>query len=86
MAKGSWAATAADSVLVAADTYRGSIELQHTAGSPVFIGFGEAGVVGQGIKFAVTSPYYLINDHRARMAIHGICDTGLTASGGYQTA
>ena len=86
MAKGAWSATATDSVLVAADDNRAVVVLQHTAGDDVWLGFGEAAVVGQGIKMGAAGTYLQITDHRAMLAIHGKCDTAKTASGGYQTA
>ncbi len=85
MTKGSWAATDADSVIVAADTYRGEIAIQHLSGDAMYIAFGEAAVVGEGILISSTAAFIRISDHRARLAIHAICDTGESASGGYQT-
>jgi hypothetical protein len=86
MSKGTFSATAADSIVIAADEYRGEINLQHASGNAVYLGFGEAAVVGQGIFLSSAAAFLQINDHRARMAIHMKCDTGHTATGGYQTA
>jgi hypothetical protein len=85
MSKGAWNATEVDSVLVAADEFRGEVALQNNSTENVWLGFGEAGVVNQGLILAPNG-YFVVNDHRAALAIHGICDTGKTASGGYQTA
>jgi hypothetical protein len=86
MSKGAFSATAADSIVIAADEYRGEINLQHASGDPVYLGFGEAAVVGQGLFLSSAAAFLQISDHRARMAIHMKCDTGKTATGGYQTA
>jgi len=86
MSKGSWSATAVDSTVLDADTYRAEIALQHWSGDEVYLGFGEAAVVGEGIRLSSGAAYIQISDHRARLAIHMICDTAKTASGGYQTA
>ena len=88
MSKGAWAATAADSILLAADGSRQSIEIQFFSGDAVFLGFGEAGTVDEGIKLFSDAPYYRIppGDYRASLAIHGICDGAGTAAGGYVTS
>ena len=83
--KDSIAVTATDAEIISADEYRGGVEIQHTGGSPMWLGFGEAAEVGKGLQLSSAAPYYMIADHRARMAIHAVCDTGNTATGGYQT-
>jgi len=85
-AKGAWSASQVNAVILAADPNRAEVILQHTAGYPVYLGFGETAVVGEGIRLSETGAYLQITDARARMAIYMICDTGQTASGGYQTA
>jgi hypothetical protein len=85
MAKGSWAATDASSIIVAADGYRGEITVQCTANGPVWLGFGEAAVAGQGLCLTEGGSI-TIDDHRAIKAVHAVCGTGATAAGGYQTA
>lgn len=84
--KGAWSATSTGAVKLAADSNRAEVVLQHTAGDPVYLGFGEAAVVGQGIRLSESASYLQISDYRARLAIYMICSTGQTASGGYQTA
>ena len=84
--KGSWSATATNAVVLAADPNRAEVILQHTSGSPVYLGFGEIAVVGQGIRLSETGAYLQISDARARLAIYMICGAATTAAGGYQTA
>jgi len=79
--KGSWAATDASALLVAASTTRDETILQHTNGDAVYLAFGEAAVVGQGIVLSSDMPVIIISDHRAGEAIYAICDTGESASG-----
>ena len=85
MAKGTWAATEADSEVLAADASRTAVEFQHTSGTPIYLAFGEAAVFGEGMLLRSVMPYYQVTDSRAALAIHMICDTGLVAGGGYQT-
>lgn len=86
MSKGSWTADATVNTLVAADVNRGSVDLQHHSGHDVFIAFGEDPVVDEGLKLTSTFPMFSIRDHRARLAIRGICATAESATGGYATA
>ena len=86
MSKGTWAATAADSIAVPADTYRGEIDLQLASGGPVWLGFGEPAVVNEGLFLSSGGSFMPISDHRARLAVHMICAEGSEAAGGYQTA
>jgi len=84
MAKGTIAGSATADVLVAADEHRGEITLQHTSGSPVFLSFGDdVPVVDEGLILSATFPVITVSDHRANLAINGICDTALTAAGTY---
>lgn len=85
MSKGSWTASEADSAIVAADTYRASVTVQVLSGGPIYLGFGEAAVAGEGL-YVTEGGSITIDDHRARLAIHAICGAGSTAAGGYQTA
>jgi len=86
MLKGAWSATATSTLILAADANRAEVVLQHTAGESVYLAFGEAAVYGQGIQLNSGSSYLQITGYRARLAFYMVCDTGLTASGGYQTA
>jgi len=86
MVNGATASTAAASVLVAANTDRGSVTLLYVSGSPTFLSFGTTvPVVDTGLFLSADVPVITINDQRAREAINGICDTGLTAAGTYVT-
>jgi hypothetical protein len=85
MGKDSWAATEVDSVIVPADMYRGEVAIQCGANGPVWLGFGEPAVAGKGL-FLTEGGSIMIDDHRAILAVHGVCGEGSTASGGYQTA
>lgn len=85
MAKGSWSATDTSSELVAADVNRRSITLQLLAGDSMSIGIGEAAVFGEGGTMLVVGDFISLVRLQAGEAIYGICDTGKTADGGYQT-
>jgi len=86
MSKGAYAATATDSIIVTAETHANAIEIQWHSGDPGFLGFGEAGVVDEGIKIWSGAPYYQIRkgDPKLLQDIHMICDTLGTQAGGYQ--
>jgi len=83
---GAYAATAVDSVIVAANEYRHDIEIQYHSGDAGFLGFGETAVVDQGIKISASAPYYKIGkrDPRLLLDIHMICDGAGTQAGGVQ--
>ena len=83
--KGTFAATAADSVVLAADEFRSEVNIQHRSGDEAFIGFGELAVVDEGMSVSSTFPVLLITGPLCGMAIHMICDGAGTAGGGYQT-
>jgi hypothetical protein len=85
MTKGAWTSTAVESTILAADSSRRQVAIQHTGGDAAYLGFGETAEVGKGIRVNIDAPYLQITDARAQMAIHMICDTGQTATGGYQT-
>mgnify|MGYP000944264479 FL=1 len=85
MSKGSWAATEADSVIVAADENVDEVRIQVLSGGPIYLAFGEAAVAGKGLYVAAGGSY-MVDDHRARMALHAICGAGQVAAGGYQSA
>lgn len=86
MAKGVIAATATASELVASDDHRGEVVLQHTSGDPVFLEFGDGTpVVDQGLILSTDFPLQVVDDHRAKLAINGICDAGNSAAGTYCT-
>jgi hypothetical protein len=85
MAKGSWVATDVDSTVLDADAGRSNVVLQHHAGDEVWLGFGEAAAVGEGIRLSEMAPYLQVTDARAQMAIHVLCRPDEGALGGYQT-
>ena len=84
-AKGAFSATETDSVVIAADGYRASISIQLTGAGPVYLGFNEPAVVGDGICLHDGAPFVEISDARARGTVHMKCAPGVTAVGGYQT-
>jgi hypothetical protein len=86
MAKGSISATAVASELVPADEYRGEVIIQHTDGDAVYLEFGDGTpVVGEGLVLSSTFPVIMVDDHRAPLAVKGICDTDESATGTYTT-
>lgn len=85
MAKGTWSATATTSTLVAADANRRTLVVQLVSGDPVSIGIGEAAVFGEGAGMIAEGDYISLGPNQAQQAINGICDSGNSASGGYQT-
>lgn len=86
MSNAAYAATAADSIIVAAQGNASMIEIHYHSGDAGFLGFGEPGVVDQGIKISASAPYYKIGpgDPRLLQAIHMICDGAGSQAGGYQ--
>lgn len=84
MAKGSFSATATSSEIVAANEYREGVTLQFQSGDPVSYAFGEDAVFNEGLKATAAGDTVKVTGHLAREAINAICDTGETASGGYQ--
>lgn len=85
MAKGAISASTTAAELVAADGHRGEVILQHLSGNPVFLEFGDAvPVANQGLVLSSDFPIIRIADHRARLAINGICAAS-TATGTYCT-
>lgn len=84
ISKGSLSITATTSELVAANLDRGSVVIQLLSGNSVALGLGEAAVYGEGIHLVGIGSSVTIKGHQARKAINGICDTGLSATGGYQ--
>lgn len=85
MSKGDWSATEVDSIIVAADENVDEVRIQVLSGGPLYIAFGEAAVAGKGL-YVAQGGSYMVDDHRARMDIHGICGAGQVAAGGYQSA
>ncbi len=87
MKQGAWAATAADSVIVAKDANRGVLTIQWHADDDVFISFGPgAAVKDSGIKLNAVFPTITVSDYRAMEEVHAICETSETAKGGWATA
>ena len=86
MTNGAIAATAAASVLVAADEHRNQVVLQHVSGDPVFLSFGaDVPVVDTGLVLSASASSITITGLRAMLAINGICDGVGTAAGTYTT-
>ena len=88
MSKGSFSATAADSIIIAKALMAnaGQVEIHYHSSDTGFLGFGAAGVEGEGIKISSGGPYYKIDsgDPRLLMDVHMICPAGETVTGGYQ--
>lgn len=84
MAKGTWAATAANAELVAANAYRGSVIVQLLSGDPTSLAFGEAAVFDEGVQLRAVGDAIEVRGYQATLAVYGICDTANTSSGGYQ--
>ena len=82
--KGSWSATDVSSLLVPANHNRERMAVQLRTGSEVWIGFGQAAVVGSGIGPTVAGSFVLLRGPLAGEAIYGICAGGNSATGGYQ--
>lgn len=83
---GTWSATATASVAIAADEHRASYTIQHYAGDAVYLGFGSPPTKNQGLRLSELLPVLEVDDHRARLSLYVVCDTGETANGGYETA
>ncbi len=84
MVAGTWAATAASSVIVAASNNRDILILQLHSGDVTALAVGEAAVFAKGVKLYSVGDTVTLTGWMARQAIYGICDTALTAAGGYQ--
>jgi hypothetical protein len=87
MAKGAWTSTQASSQVIAADVTRTSLTVQMVtaASSPTSLAFGAAAVFGEGVQLVNIGDSVTVRGHLAQLAVYGICDTGLTSGGGYQT-
>jgi hypothetical protein len=83
--KDSWTSSQTEAVTIAADTYRGELVIQHTAGDPVYLGFNEPAVVGKGICLSSAAPFLQLTNILAGMSVSMVCASGKSASGGYQT-
>ncbi len=82
--KGSWAATAVASVLVAENEDRSELIIQHQGGSPVFIAFDDdVPVVDGTLRLWTGEPTIVIDDYRKGKKVNAICDAGLSATGAY---
>jgi hypothetical protein len=82
MSKGSWAATASSSIIVAADANREFLFIQKiTNAVAVAIGIGEAAEAGKGIQLTNIGDSVLLRGPNARAAIYAIGNTG---AGTYQ--
>lgn len=84
--KGSWSASDAEGISIPADGSRAEISIQHTGSDPVYLGFGEKAVVGEGIMLSSSAAFLTISDWRACKAIRMVCASGKVATGGWQAA
>ena len=86
MDSGTWNATEASSQLVAANKNRGQVTIQFNSGAPMYIGIGQHAAYGEGVMLRAVGGSITLTGYVATQAIYGVCDTGYTASGGYQEA
>jgi len=82
MSKGTYSATAASTVLVAADEHRAHITIQHTNATQVALGIGEAAVAGEGVQLFAAGDSVRIDGTLASYAIYVMGNGG---TGTYQT-
>lgn len=89
MAQGTWAATNASSVVIAADQERESLTVQLLARSAstvqTSLGFGTAAVAAEGVALVNIENSVTVRGHLAKLACNVITNAG-TSSGGYQTS
>ena len=89
MAQGTWAATTASAVVIAADNTRESLTVQLLAKSAAAVqsslGFGETAVAGEGVALINIENSVTVRGHLAKLACNVITSAG-TSSGGYQTS
>jgi hypothetical protein len=86
---GSWSTTDASSLIVPANVYREKLVVQMRSSNLCSLAWDnglEAGVAvfTQGVQLRIAGSVIIVTGALARSAVYGICDTGLTASGGYQ--
>lgn len=84
--KGAFSASQVSSILVPANTYRDKLVIQMTSSDPCSLAFGEAAIFAQGVQLTTAGSVIIVTGALSRLAVYGICDTGLTAAGGYQEA
>ncbi len=88
MAQGTWAATTASAVVIAADQDRESLTVQllvkSASGVQTSLGFGAAAVAGEGVAMLNLGDPVTVRGHLAKLACNVITSAG-TSSGGYQT-
>jgi len=86
MSRGAFTATAASSLVLAADTSRTLVVLQRYAGHVMYVGIGVVPVAAAGIALTTDNPVITIDEPGlAQQAIHVICAAAETGTGGYQT-
>jgi len=81
MAKGKWTATAASTVIVAADEHRDRLLIQKNNDTAVALGLGEAAVAGEGVQLVNIGDTAVLRGHEARGAVYAIGNNG---AGTYQ--
>jgi hypothetical protein len=79
----SWSVSTSDVEMVPANSSREELIVACAEGGPVWLAFGKTAVVGKGVCLLAGSTASVKN-HLCRLAVRGICDTGITATGGYQ--
>ena len=81
---GHWSATDVSSILVPANQYRAKLVLQMRAGDPGALAFGKPAVFADGVQMRSMGSCMLVEGPLSREAVYGVCNTGTTATGGYQ--
>ncbi len=81
MAKGAFTGTSSSAELVAADTYRDCLLIQHTNATTCALGIGEDAEAGKGIQLLKIGDSVVLTGANARSAIYVI---GNGATGTYQ--
>jgi hypothetical protein len=74
--------------MIPANTYRDKLVIQMRTSNPVSLAFGtdEPAIFLDGVQLRTAGSVIIITGALARESVYGVCDTGQTASGGYQEA
>ena len=80
----SWSTTDVDNLIVPKNIYRDKLVIQMRSDDPCTLAFDELAEFDKGIQLLSTERKILIKGALSRCAVHAICATNKTASGGYQ--
>jgi hypothetical protein len=81
---GAWSTTDASTLLVPANVYRDKLVIQMRSVNPCSLAWDETAIFLDGVQLRVAGSVIIVTGALARSAVYGICDTGLTANGGWQ--